>query len=99
MTLSVQPVILAGGYGTRLWPLSRQLLPKQFLPLVSDGSMLQDAVLRARQVEGALPALVIVDEEHRVLAAEQLRAMGAHGAGVLREPAGRGRAPAAALAA
>ena len=99
MTLPVQPVILAGGYGTRLWPLSRQLLPKQFLPLVSDGSMLQDAVLRARQVEDALPALVIVNEEHRFLAAEQLRAMGAQGASVLLEPAGRGTAPAAALAA
>ena len=95
----ILPVILAGGYGTRLWPLSRQLLPKQFLPLVSDRSMLQDAVLRARQVECTLPALVIVNEEHRFLAAEQLRAMGAQGASVLLEPAGRGTAPAAALAA
>ena len=43
----IQPVVLAGGYGTRLWPLSRQLLPKQFLPLVSERSMLQEAVLRA----------------------------------------------------
>lgn len=99
MTPPVQPVILAGGYGTRLWPLSRQLLPKQFLPLVSEKSMLQEAVLRAQRVEGALPALVICNEEHRFLAAEQLRAMGAAGARVLLEPEGRGTAPAAALAA
>jgi len=92
-------VVLAGGYGTRLWPLSRQLLPKQFLPLVSERSMLQEAVVRAQQVEGALPALVIANEEHRFLAAEQLRAMGAQGARVLLEPEGRGTAPAAALAA
>jgi mannose-1-phosphate guanylyltransferase/mannose-6-phosphate isomerase len=95
----ILPVVLAGGYGTRLWPLSRQLLPKQFLPLVSEASMLQEAVLRARRVEGARPALVICNEEHRFLAAEQLRAMGAQGARVLLEPEGRGTAPAAALAA
>lgn len=95
----ILPVVLAGGYGTRLWPLSRQLLPKQFLPLVSEKSMLQEAVLRARQVKGAHPALVICNEEHRFLAAEQLRAMGAQGARVLLEPEGRGTAPAAALAA
>lgn len=95
----IVPVVLAGGYGTRLWPLSRQLLPKQFLPLVSEKSMLQEAVLRAQQVEGARPALVICNEEHRFLAAEQLRAMGAQGARVLLEPEGRGTAPAAALAA
>jgi mannose-1-phosphate guanylyltransferase/mannose-6-phosphate isomerase len=99
MTHSVQPVILAGGYGTRLWPLSRQLLPKQFLPMLSERSMLQDAVLRAREVAGALPALVIVNEEHRFLAAEQLRALGARDHALLLEPAGRGTAPAAALAA
>lgn len=99
MTHSVHPVILAGGYGTRLWPMSRQLLPKQFLPMVSERSMLQDAVLRAREVAGAQPALVIVNEEHRFLAAEQLRALGAGEQALLLEPAGRGTAPAAALAA
>jgi len=92
-------VVLAGGYGARLWPLSRQLLPKQFLPLVSEQSMLQEAVQRAKQLPDALPSLVIVNEEHRFLAAEQLRAMGVRDAGVLLEPAGRGTAPAAALAA
>lgn len=98
MTLTVQPVILAGGYGTRLWPMSRQLLPKQFLPLASTHTMLQETVARARQVKDVRPPLVIVSEEHRFLAAEQLRAMGATDARLLLEPAGRGTAPAAALA-
>ena len=95
----ILPVVLAGGYGTRLWPLSRQLLPKQFLPMVSEQSMLQDAVARAGQLEHALPAMVVINEEHRFLAAEQLRSMGARGCALLLEPAGRGTAPAAALAA
>jgi mannose-1-phosphate guanylyltransferase/mannose-6-phosphate isomerase len=95
----ILPVVLAGGYGTRLWPMSRRLLPKQFLPLVSDRSMLQDAVARSQRLPDAWPPLVIVNEEHRFLAAEQLRATGAPRATVLLEPAGRGTAPAAALAA
>lgn len=99
MPPQILPVVLAGGYGTRLWPLSRQLLPKQFLPLVSERSMLQEAVQRARQLDGALPAMVVVNEEHRFLVAEQLRAMGVANAALLLEPAGRGTAPAAALAA
>ena len=93
------PVVLAGGYGTRLWPLSRQLRPKQFLPLLSERSMLQEASRRALQLENALPPLLVVNEEHRFLAAEQMRALGAKGAALLLEPAGRGTAPAAALAA
>jgi mannose-1-phosphate guanylyltransferase/mannose-6-phosphate isomerase len=92
------PVVLAGGYGTRLWPLSRQLRPKQFLPLLSERSMLQEAALRALQLDNALPPLLVVNEEHRFLAAEQMRALGANGAALLLEPAGRGTAPAAALA-
>jgi mannose-1-phosphate guanylyltransferase/mannose-6-phosphate isomerase len=95
----ILPVVLAGGYGTRLWPLSRQLLPKQFLPMVSQQSMLQEAVQRARQLDHALPAMLLINEEHRFLAAEQMRAMGAQGCALLLEPAGRGTAPAAALAA
>ncbi|MEO8717649.1 MAG: sugar phosphate nucleotidyltransferase, partial [Burkholderiales bacterium] len=78
--------------------MSRQLLPKQFLPLVSAQTMLQETVARARRVTDARPPLVIVSEEHRFLAAEQLRAMGAADARLLLEPAGRGTAPAAALA-
>lgn len=95
----ILPVVLAGGYGTRLWPLSRQLLPKQFLPMVSQQSMLQEAVQRAGQLDHALPAMLVINEEHRFLAAEQLRAMGARGCALLLEPAGRGTAPAAALTA
>jgi mannose-1-phosphate guanylyltransferase/mannose-6-phosphate isomerase len=95
----ILPVVLAGGYGTRLWPLSRQLLPKQFLPMVSQRSMLQEAVQRAAQLDQALPAMLVINEEHRFLAAEQLRAMGAQGCALLLEPGGRGTAPAAALAA
>jgi mannose-1-phosphate guanylyltransferase/mannose-6-phosphate isomerase len=98
MTHSVHPVILAGGYGTRLWPMSRQLLPKQFLPLVSAQTMLQETVARAQRLRDALPPLVLVSEEHRFLAAEQLRAQGVQDARLVLEPAGRGTAPAAALA-
>jgi mannose-1-phosphate guanylyltransferase/mannose-6-phosphate isomerase len=98
MTPPVQPVILAGGYGTRLWPMSRQLLPKQFLPLVSGQTMLQETVARLRDLSGARAPLVVVSEEHRFLAAEQLRESGAKGARLLLEPIGRGTAPAAALA-
>jgi mannose-1-phosphate guanylyltransferase/mannose-6-phosphate isomerase len=99
MSPVVQPVILAGGYGTRLWPLSRKLLPKQFLALVSERSMLQEAVARTLRLANAAAPMVVVSEEHRFLAAEQLRAMGAAGAALLLEPEGRGTAPAAALAA
>ncbi len=94
----ILPVVLAGGYGTRLWPLSRQLLPKQFLPLVSAQTMLQETVARALGLRGAAAPLVLASEEHRFLAAEQLRAMGVQGPRLLLEPAGRGTAPAAALA-
>lgn len=98
MTPPVQPVILAGGYGTRLWPMSRQLLPKQFLPLVSEQTMLQETVARLIGTSNARPPLALVSEEHRFLAAEQLRESGVKGAQLLLEPAGRGTAPAAALA-
>ena len=99
MSPAIQPVILAGGYGTRLWPLSRKLLPKQFLPLVSERSMLQETVARTQRLRPARAPLVVVSDEHRFLAAEQLRAMGVEDAALLLEPAGRGTAPAAALAA
>jgi mannose-1-phosphate guanylyltransferase/mannose-6-phosphate isomerase len=71
------PVILSGGSGTRLWPLSRESHPKQFLPLVGDHSMLQQTWLRLRGLAGADAPLVVANEEHRFLVAEQLRQVGA----------------------
>jgi mannose-1-phosphate guanylyltransferase/mannose-6-phosphate isomerase len=95
----ILPVILSGGAGTRLWPLSRELYPKQFLPLVGEHSLLQQTVLRLRGLADVGPPLVVCNEEHRFLVAEQLRAAGVEGAQILLEPAGRNTAPAAALAA
>jgi len=95
----ITPVILSGGAGTRLWPLSRELSPKQFLPLVGEHSLLQQTVLRLAGLPDLTPPLVVCNEEHRFLVAEQLRAIGIDGAQILLEPAGRNTAPAVALAA
>lgn len=93
------PVILSGGAGTRLWPLSRELYPKQFLPLVAERSLLQETALRLRGLEQVVPPLVVCNEEHRFLVAEQLRQVDAGGGDILLEPAARNTAPAVALAA
>lgn len=93
------PVIMAGGSGSRLWPLSRQLNPKQFLPLAdAEHSMLQATIQRLQGMDVALPRL-ICNEEHRFLAAEQLRQLGMEEVNILLEPVGRNTAPAIALAA
>lgn len=93
------PVIMAGGSGSRLWPLSRQLNPKQFLMLTdAQLSMLQSTIRRLDGLEAGLP-LLICNEQHRFLAAEQLRQLGMEQAGILLEPVGRNTAPAIALAA
>jgi mannose-1-phosphate guanylyltransferase len=93
------PVIMAGGSGTRLWPLSRQLNPKQFLPLVDEElTMLQATIKRLDGLEHAVPRL-ICNENHRFLAAEQLRQLGLEEANIILEPVGRNTAPAIALAA
>lgn len=93
------PVIMAGGAGSRLWPLSRQLSPKQFLPLVdSDTTMLQATIARLEGLEHCAP-IVICNEQHRFLAAEQLRQFGKGRATILLEPFGRNTAPAITLAA
>jgi mannose-1-phosphate guanylyltransferase len=97
-TASILPVIMAGGSGTRLWPLSRELHPKQFLPLAGPQSMLQDTVARLHGLPVAAP-VVICNEAHRFLVAEQLRQLGALHHNVLLEPTGRNTAPAVALAA
>jgi mannose-1-phosphate guanylyltransferase / mannose-6-phosphate isomerase len=97
--VKVVPVILCGGSGTRLWPLSRSYLPKQFLPLISERTMLQETALRVDGMEGASAPIAIANEEHRFLAAEQLREIGCAPHALLLEPAGRGTAAAAAAAA
>ena len=98
--MKVQPVILSGGSGTRLWPLSREKYPKQLLPLIGDDSLLQVTVRRLDDTEGvALVAPIVVsNDEYRFVIAEQLRLMGKPGAIVL-EPFGRNTAPALTLAA
>ncbi len=98
LTPSLVPVILAGGSGTRLWPLSRQLYPKQFLALVGRETMLQDTVRRLAGLAGVGAPLVVCNDEHRFLAADQLREIHAGGTVVL-EPVGRNTAPAVAVAA
>ncbi|MEB3901396.1 mannose-1-phosphate guanylyltransferase/mannose-6-phosphate isomerase [Pseudomonas putida] len=92
------PIIMAGGYGSRLWPLSRELHPKQFIPLVSELSMLQETCQRLSGADIASPIL-ICNEEHRFLAAEQLRQIGMEQSKIILEPVGRNTAPAIALAA
>lgn len=93
------PVLLAGGSGTRLWPLSRDQYPKQFLKLVGDQTLLQQTALRANQLTNVLPPLAICGDRHRFIVAEQLREADIKGAKVLLEPEGRNTAPAAAVAA
>ena len=93
------PVILAGGSGTRLWPLSRELYPKQLLPLVDNRTMLQNTLLRLSGLVGTAGPIVICNEEHRFLVAEQLREIGIKSASIILEPVGRNTAPAVAVAA
>ncbi|HIF9155051.1 TPA: mannose-1-phosphate guanylyltransferase/mannose-6-phosphate isomerase [Photobacterium damselae] len=92
------PVIMAGGSGSRLWPLSRTLYPKQFLALTSNATMLQETVKRLDGIEHQAP-LLICNEEHRFIVAEQLRKGGMVNSGIILEPVGRNTAPAIALAA
>ncbi len=92
------PVILSGGAGTRLWPLSRELYPKQLLPLTGARTMLQQTLLRLEGLTTAAP-VVVCNEAHRFLVAEQLRQMRITPRATLLEPFGRNTAPAIALAA
>lgn len=93
------PVILSGGAGTRLWPLSREMYPKQLLALTGKLTMLQDTVTRLAGISGASAPIIVCNEAHRFTVAEQIRALGAKPAAILLEPAGRNTAPAVALAA
>ena len=96
----IQPVVLSGGSGTRLWPLSREKYPKQLLSLVGADSLLQATVRRVEGIAGAEIAapMIVCNEEYRFVIAEQLRLMGKPGTIVL-EPTGRNTAPALTLAA
>ena len=96
--LPILPVILSGGSGTRLWPLSREAYPKQFLPLVGEQTMLQATWTRVAGIAGTAP-IVVANQEHRFMAAEQLRECGVSSAALILEPVGRNTAPAIAIAA
>ena len=93
------PVILSGGAGTRLWPLSREMYPKQLLALTGKHTMLQDTALRLGGIAGTEPPIVVCNEAHRFTVAEQIRALGLKASAILLEPVGRNTAPAVALAA
>lgn len=94
----IHPVILSGGSGTRLWPLSRASLPKQLLALHGTNTMIQDTVLRAK-VPGSVSPMLLCSDSHRFLVAEQMQAIGVNPRAIVLEPTGRNTAPAAAVAA
>src|SRR5258708_13271680 len=99
MTTAIQPIVVAGGSGTRLWPVSRKLMLKEFLRLVGDRRMVQESISRTSAHQAALPPIILCSEDHRFLVAEQLREAGVSGHTMILEPAGRGTAAAAALGA
>ena len=99
MVLKIIPVILSGGFGSRLWPLSRKCFPKQFLALTGTKfSLLQQAVKRTHGLDVSAP-IVVCNGDHRFLIAQQLQEIGVKGASIILEPKGRNTAPAIALAA
>ena len=93
------PVILSGGSGTRLWPTSRSAMPKQFLALVGPQTLFQETLLRCQGLPGLQAPLIVTNEDHRFLVAEQLRELGKTDATILLEPVARNTAPAIAAAA
>src|ERR1700685_2103631 len=94
---AIHPVILSGGSGTRLWPMSRALYPKQLLPLLSEHSLLQETVRRVADPAHFAAPLVIAKDEHRFITAEQLRRTGVAARQIILEPVGRNTAPAACI--
>ena len=95
----ILPVILSGGAGTRLWPLSRELYPKQLLPLASDKTMLQETILRLDGIDKLENPLIVCNEAHRFMVAEQVRQLDKEAHAIILEPCGRNTAPAVAIAA
>ena len=96
---TIVPVLLSGGSGTRLWPVSRSLYPKQLLPMAAERTMFQETVRRFAGVPGFAPPLVVCNDEHRFIIASQIQAMGIAPHTIVLEPLGRNTAPAAAVAA
>ncbi len=96
---TIYPVILSGGAGTRLWPLSRELFPKQFLPLLGEQTLLQQTASRVQNMPHGAPPIVVCNDEHRFIIAEQLRQSGITPSAIVLEPVARNTAPAAAVAA
>ena len=96
---AVVPVVLSGGSGTRLWPLSRAGYPKQFLPLVSGRTMIQETVVRVGEADGFAPPVFICADDHRFVVAEQMRQIGIAPEAIILEPSARNTAPAVAVAA
>lgn len=97
--MNYYPVILAGGAGSRLWPVSREFYPKPLLPMFGTNSLLQDTAIRLNTIEGARNPLFVCNEEHRFLVAEQLRKLGKECEAIILEPLGRNTAPALTIAA
>jgi len=98
-TEAVYPVILSGGSGTRLWPMSREAMPKQFLPLLDGTTPFRATLARLRAIAGVKPPIVIANQDHRFLVLDQLREAGETPLAVYAEPCGRNTAPAAAVVA
>ncbi len=96
---SLIPVVLSGGSGSRLWPLSREMYPKQLLALTGPQTMLQDTLARVTGISGAGAPIIVCNEAHRFMVAEQMRALSIAAAAIILEPVGRNTAPAVALAA
>lgn len=96
--MKIRPVVLAGGSGVRLWPLSREAMPKQLQPLISDRSLLQQTLRRVSTPE-FLPPIIICNDQYRFMIAEQVREAGVRGARIVLEPAARNSGPAAAVGA
>jgi len=97
--LKVVPIILSGGSGTRLWPLSRKQYPKQYLPLFGDNTMLQETILRLSGLDNLADPIIVCNADHRFLVAEQCHQVGVLNPIILLEPVGRNTAPAIAAAA
>jgi len=97
--MKIIPVILSGGSGTRLWPLSRKQYPKQYLPLAGDNTMLQETILRLSGLDNLADPIIVCNADHRFLVAEQCQQINIKNPAILLEPVGRNTAPAIAAAA